>query len=212
MSTENQLETTEEVSEKPSENNGLEENPLLELQEVFSEDETTISKKPSGNYTYRGGTAFVGFTQALKLTGTSRATLHRYTQSGKLSYETNEDGNKIYQVIELERVFGRLKTPETENEVSGEGQRNQLETAGEDYETSLKFAQLEAEKRQLETELAAEREKSRLLEKMAEREREEAEKWHKQADRLSLMLPSPTAQPEPAPEKSGGFFKRLFGG
>lgn len=216
MSHENQPETSQEVTEKPLENSDLGAKPSLEPEETVSETEAASSKKPTENYTYRGGTAFVGFTQALKLTGTSRATLHRYTQSGKLSFETDEDGHKIYQVIELERVFGRLKSPETEQPVSSEGQRNQLETADEDPETTLKLTQLEAEKRQLEIQLAAEREKSRLLEQIAEREKEEAEKWHDQAKRLSLMLPAPATQtaPEPtsAPDKSKGFLRRIFGG
>jgi DNA-binding transcriptional MerR regulator len=216
MNDENQPETSQEATEKPTENNDLSVKPSVEPQEVVSETEEISSKKPTENYTYRGGTAFVGFTQALKLTGTSRATLHRYTQNGKLSYETDEDGHKIYQVIELERVFGKLKSPETEEAVSNEGQRNQLETADQDHETTLKVAQLEAEKHQLEIQLAAEREKSRLLEQIADREKEEAEKWHRQAERLSLMLPAPATttapEPTPEPEKSKGFLRRIFGG
>ena len=185
-------ETIEKNSEKPNENNEIGVEPVVELQDK-------VSMKPIENYSYRGGTALVGFTQALKLTGTSRATLHRYTQNGKISFETNADGHKIYQVVELERVFGKLKTEEPEKESSKEQERNQTETVKPDHETTLKIALLEQENRFL-------KEQNENLQQNTEDLR-----------RAMLMLthkPKPQAvsqpmQPTPPPK---GFLARLFGG
>ena len=198
MNTENSILEPKETNE----NSDLGVEPVPELEEA-------VSVKRVENYTYRGGTAFVGFTQALKLTGTSRATLHRYTQNGKLSFETDEDGHKIYQVIELERVFGKLKSPETEKPVSNEDERNQLETPDQDPETVLEMALLKAENERLRDKLEAEQQKAQLL-------AQSADDWKEQCQRMTLMLthrPEPATAPEPttAPQRRGLLRRILFG-
>ena len=51
----------------------------------------------------------VSISEASKLTGKSIPTLHRHTNSGKLSYSKNERDEKVVQIVDLERIYGKLK-------------------------------------------------------------------------------------------------------
>ena len=58
--------------------------------------------------------ALVSVTEAARLTGKNRATIHRYIKQGKLSQVTDETGTKKVDTSELLRVFGTLSaTPAT---------------------------------------------------------------------------------------------------
>lgn len=58
--------------------------------------------------------AQVSVTEAARLTGKNRATIHRYIKQGKLSQVTDETGTKKVDTSELLRVFGTLSaTPAT---------------------------------------------------------------------------------------------------
>lgn len=52
--------------------------------------------------------ALVSVTEAARLTGKNRATIHRYIKQGKLSQVTDETGTKKVDTSELLRVFGSL--------------------------------------------------------------------------------------------------------
>ena len=52
---------------------------------------------------------FVTVKQAEKLTGKSRQTLWRDSKKGKVSVQKDDDGNNVYNVAELERVYGDLQ-------------------------------------------------------------------------------------------------------
>jgi hypothetical protein len=56
---------------------------------------------------------FVGINEAARLTGKNKATISRDTKTGKLTATTNDTGAKRYQVAELERVYGTLRSPTT---------------------------------------------------------------------------------------------------
>ncbi|MBV9470575.1 MAG: hypothetical protein JOZ57_15150 [Abitibacteriaceae bacterium] len=144
--------------------------------------------------------AKVGLNEAARLTGASKTTILKYAEESKLSFELNPQGKKVYQVAELERVFGRLKTPTS----SEEGQQDHSEPPEIPPQTALEMALLKAEVRRLE-------DQNHLLAK-------NAEDWQQQAERLTLMLthrpepepvPAPTTQSTPEPPK--GFLQRLFG-
>ena len=58
--------------------------------------------------------ALVSVTEAARLTGKNRATIHRYIKQGKVSQVTDETGTKKVDTSELLRVFGTLSaTPAT---------------------------------------------------------------------------------------------------
>ena len=47
----------------------------------------------------------VGLKEAARLTGKNQSTIHRAMKSGKLSYKMGEDGERVVDVAELDRVF-----------------------------------------------------------------------------------------------------------
>ncbi|MFO6494521.1 helix-turn-helix domain-containing protein [Hafnia alvei] len=52
--------------------------------------------------------ALVSVTEAARLTGKNRATIHRYIKQGKLSQSTDATGAKKVETSELLRVFGTI--------------------------------------------------------------------------------------------------------
>ncbi|EAX6626028.1 DNA-binding protein [Salmonella enterica] len=61
--------------------------------------------------------AQVSVTEAARLTGKNRATIHRYIKQGKLSQVTDATGSKKVDTSELIRVFGALSaTPATQQQ------------------------------------------------------------------------------------------------
>lgn len=55
--------------------------------------------------------ALVSVTEAARLTGKNRATIHRYIKQGKMSQSTDVTGSKKVETSELLRVFGTMHTP-----------------------------------------------------------------------------------------------------
>ena len=55
----------------------------------------------------------VGINDAARLTGKNKATISRDTTLGRISASVNEAGHKRYMVAELERYYGKLRTPDT---------------------------------------------------------------------------------------------------
>jgi myosin heavy subunit len=205
MNEETTAETAQKGAEEPRETNGLSVEPEILAQDTKDETEVLVSKKPRETHVYNHGTGYVTFVQALKLITASKATLSRYTNDRKIPYVTDDRGNKLYQVVDLERVFGKLKSLETEVEVTDEEQGNHEKHIEPDHETALKLALLEQE--------------NKFLKEKAQRAEKEAADWKQQAERVTLMLTHrpetpavPEVQPEPVPEAKQGFFSRLFGG
>jgi hypothetical protein len=205
-------ETDQINDEKPFETNEINEKPPLINEDTGLETDNISPKKPRESRVFNHGTGYVTFVQALKLITASRSTLARYANTGQVSFETDEKGNKLFQVIELERVFGKLKSFETDETNSVEGQKDHLTPQEIAADTTLKLALLEAENRFLKEKLEAEADK-------AKREAQNAEDWKNQCERMTLVLthrpePALTLEPElqTAPEPKKGFFGRLFGG
>jgi TolA-binding protein len=58
----------------------------------------------------------VGLTDAARLTGKDQSTITRACQSGRLSFTKDESGNRMFDLAELERVYGRLRKPEEQTD------------------------------------------------------------------------------------------------
>ena len=153
----------------------------------------------------------VGLNEAARLTGASKTTILKYAEEGKLSFEFNGAQKKVYQVAELQRVFGDLKVQNG----SAKGQQDQSEPEQLAENTAVKVAQLEGEVAKLQAVLEAEREKSRILAEVAEKAELNADHWRGQADAVTRMLThTPTATPEPEPPAASPKkkFLGIFGG
>ena len=54
----------------------------------------------------------VGLNEAARLTGKDASTITRACQAGRLSFSKDESGNRMFDLAELERVYGPLRKPE----------------------------------------------------------------------------------------------------
>jgi hypothetical protein len=125
--------------------------------------------------------ARVGLKQAAELTGKSGSTIHRAAQAGRLSYSQNEAGERVFDLSELDRVFGLKSQGAQLTQSAPDTSRNDPEAA----EIAALKARLEAAEtriRDLETDRDA---------------------WRDQAKQLA-RLPAPAGAGQ-------GFWKRLFG-
>ncbi len=120
--------------------------------------------------------AKVGAQRASELTGRSKSTVQRAMNSGKLSYEVDENGRRLIDVSELDRVFGL--TP----------QRN--ESAAPVIDNS---AMAELERARHNVEIDRMKVQVRLLEEQLEQSRMQIEDlkvqrdlWQKQAQQVLL--------------------------
>lgn len=60
----------------------------------------------------------VSISEAARLAGKPRSTIHRHINQGKISKEKNGLGNPVLDVSELERVYGPLKEADTKRTVA----------------------------------------------------------------------------------------------
>lgn len=131
--------------------------------------------------------------EAEALTGKSVKTLHRHTKNGTLSFSLNPQGQKVVDIVELERVYGQLKQP-VETAENGTGEHlTPVENNLELVET-IKQQVLDQQSHidALQAELKdVKAEKRQLLNAV---------------ENLTLMFPKPEPTPEPKPP---GIFARL---
>ncbi|WP_265502887.1 MerR family transcriptional regulator [Paracoccus beibuensis] len=122
--------------------------------------------------------------QAAKAAGVSKATITRALQTGKISGTKDDNGAWSIDPAELHRVFPPVahEPPETHSV-------KQSATPEKPNETGV-----------------LERENQMLREALIEA-RQERDRWHQIAERLSIAPPAPA----PIPQKpAGGFWSRLF--
>ena len=136
-------------------------------------------------------------TEAVKVVPVSQATLYRDLKKGKVSFETNGKDRRLIDISELERAYGKLKTPaQSEN-----GSENTAETINDNSQTlSLTnndnqkiIALLETQVTDLKDQIADM--KSQLTESTTEKNKllDLANSLQKQNE--LLMLPSPKKKP-----------------
>jgi hypothetical protein len=140
----------------------------------------------------------IGLSEAAKLTGKDKATIHRAMASGRLSFTVGSDGARRIDPAELERVF-RIKTPDAiAPRTRPAAERNNLQPL------------------QIDALLEAERSKTALLEATVadlrhrlDRADEERRRTQEQLVGLQTQMAAlltdqratPTAPPPPAPRR-----------
>jgi hypothetical protein len=146
----------------------------------------------------------VSLSEAARLTGKARVTIHRHIDKGKLTKEIDGTGNPVLDVAELERVYGTLKQPDTPPTVS----QIQHETANNDNllqrELELLREERERERDQFTNQIDDLR---RRLDAEAEARRIEGEERRK----LTAILTDQRQQQQPEPKGFRGFLQRLTG-
>jgi len=98
--------------------------------------------------------ALVSISEAARLTGKARSTLHKYIKQGKLSTTTDKiTGNKSLDTSELIRVFGKISVSKTtgSDSVTSESKLQQT-THNETQSLQIKLQHLEQENTHLKAE------------------------------------------------------------
>lgn len=136
--------------------------------------------------------------EAAKLTGKARSTLHRHLKDGKISKEIDADGQPVIDTAELVRVYGLLQGQDSSRTVS----IDQHATPQKDNPLQAKIeAIMEAQIDQLRADL--------------DDARKERDDWKAQAQRLSGLLsdqrPIATAAPVPEQPEEPSAVLKIFG-
>jgi hypothetical protein len=138
--------------------------------------------------------------QAAQEAGTSKSTILRAIQSGRLSATRTDDGGYAIDPAELFRVYA--PKPSVDQEVDrGAGQNAMALTSAGMTDLLVRQAQLEAALSGVQAILEAER-------RRAEELRTERDRWAAQAERLTL--PAPQATKRRAPGWSAWFRQPLI--
>ena len=135
--------------------------------------------------------------EAATASGTSKSTILRAIQSGRMSAPRNDDGGYDIDPAELFRVYplkaegdgptDRLATSRDDDE----GHDAPAHGAPDDVELRIRNARLEVELASMKALLEAERRRGEEL-------REERDRWHTQAERFAIAAPVPMPAPAPA--------------
>lgn len=146
----------------------------------------------------------MGFTlgEAAKASGISKPTLSRAIKSGKLSATKQDGGSYSIEASELFRAFPKPPSPtvpETVSETPDETIRNPSETPKKHPENNGLVAALEVKVEMLERMLSEAKANT-------DREREMVDSLSGKLDRMTALLPKPSA----SEETKKGFFSRLF--
>jgi len=98
--------------------------------------------------------ALVSISEAARLTGKARSTLHKYIKQGKLSTTTDQNtGNKSIETSELIRVFGKISnSPTTDSDGVTNVSKLQQETPNTTQSLQIKLQLLEQENAHLKAE------------------------------------------------------------
>ena len=114
--------------------------------------------------------AKVGAQRAAVLTGKSKSTIQRAMNSGKLSYELDQNKRRIIDVSELERVFGIKQT-------SPEPQKQAVQSS--DIEAAVERERMAMQIKMLEQQLSTASEHIDDL-------KDQRNKWEKQASQVMI--------------------------
>ena len=134
--------------------------------------------------------ALIGLTEAAKLTGKDKATIHRAMKSGRLSFTVGDDGERQIDPAELERVFP-IKPQDGEAEVA---LRNRKKPESNHMQIAQLGAQLESER--AKTAMLQERlaDKDTVIDDLRQRLDREGEERRQAQAQLTALL---TDQREP---------------
>lgn len=147
--------------------------------------------------------ALIGLTEASKLTGKDKATIHRAMKSGRLSFTVGSDGERQIDPAELERVYPIIR----HNGEAEVARRNHKKAESNNMQIAQLTAQLEIERTKtaaLEQRIA---DKDNVIDDLRRRLDREGEERRQAQSRLTALLtdqrpkepPSVIAMPPPIP-------------
>ncbi len=165
--------------------------------------------------------AKISISEAARLTGKNRSTLHRHIKAGKLSKHFDNDDNPVLDTSELSRVYQSFKMPATLQQGETLPQSNSVQQSATPPETSNATGEIELLKLKLlhaEEKITIEESRRREAEHREREAREEVKRLLGVVEKQTYLLAAPQApggqtqeeiQPEPEQPK-GNWWKRLF--
>jgi hypothetical protein len=126
--------------------------------------------------------AKVGAQRAGELTGRSKSTIQRAMNAGKLSYEVDENGRRVIDVSELERVFGLSGN----GAPSGKAGRDNQQDAADVVKAELERAQSMLEMERLRMRVRMLEDQLFVTNQHVEDVKGQRDEWQKQAQQVLL--------------------------
>jgi TolA-binding protein len=132
----------------------------------------------------------VGLNEAARLTGKDASTITRACQAGRLAFSKDESGNRMFDLAELERVYGPLRKPEEQTVPTANiaAITEALERAHAAEVTGLQreIRRLEDQVRLLETQCSQWQGQASQITRLLTDQREQAERDRMQQERGDL--------------------------
>ena len=144
--------------------------------------------------------ALLTLADAAKLTGKNASTITRSVQKGKVSCSLDENNQRVFDPVELERAFGKLRSMD-EADAPVHNNANALEGTRLHEEVKVMH----------EREITLMREHIALVKSQLEDVQKDRDHWRNHAERSTLLLEDlrqkeATKAVEPAPKKKGWFW------
>jgi hypothetical protein len=121
--------------------------------------------------------------RAAELTGTSKSTIQRAMDKGKLSYEVDANNRRLIDVSELERVFG-IKSQTKENARTVSPEAAGADTIAMELELEKARHALELERLKMEVRMA--QEQLEIAQQQIEDLKVQRDLWQKQAQQILI--------------------------
>lgn len=159
--------------------------------------------------------AKISISEAAKLTGKNRSTLHRHIKSGKISKDFDGDGNPVLDTSELSRVYQSFKMPvavEQSATVSQSNSKQQVATPRETGYATVEIELLKLKLQHAEEKTTIEESRRREAEQREREAKEEINRLLGVVERQTYLLAAPQPLEEVYPEQQPklGWWKRLF--
>lgn len=161
--------------------------------------------------------AKISISEASRLTGKNRSTLHRHIKSGKLSKFLDEDGNPTIDTSELARVYPSFKAPVAMQHVADVLQNSkmqQLATGGKTGDATAEIVLLKLKLEHTEGKLSIEENRRRESEHREREARDEISRLLNIVEKQTYLLTAGSAQEaqqENLPSQSKkGWWRRIF--
>lgn len=160
--------------------------------------------------------AKISISEAARLTGKNRSTLHRHIKAGKLSKHFDQDNNPVLDTSELSRVYPSFKIPGAKQQattVLRNSGMQQVAIPQKPENATVEIALLKLKLQYAEEKTAMEESRRREAEQRERETKEEVNRLLSVVEKQTYLLaaaPTPeAAHPEPDPPKPG-WWKRLF--
>ena len=158
--------------------------------------------------------AKISISEAARLTGKNRSTLHRHINAGKLSKGFDTDNNPVLDTSELARVYPSFKVSAVGQKAASVSRSNSKQQAATTYKTGNTRVENEILKLKLqnaEEKISIEECRRREAEQREREAKEEINRLLGIVEKYTFLLAAPQTPEEAHPEQPrAGWWKRLF--